>query len=94
MSQFAKLFQYEDIGQVLVVIDQTEDPGKVGPEIRFSFSPPNLGVCAVKLNWEDTEEGWNKAEEIFGMTNEEEAYKVVKPQIDKFADAFGAEQEA
>lgn len=91
MNQFAKLFQYDDIGQVLVVIDQTEDAEKVGPEIRFSFTAPGLGICAVKMNFPDTEEGWDKAEEIFSLASEQTSYDVVKPTIDKLAEAMVGE---
>lgn len=90
MNQFAKLFQYDDIGQVLVIIDQSVD--NVSPEVRFMFTAPGLGVCAIKFNFPDTEEGWDKAEECFSTASEQTAYEVVRPTIDKFAEAFKAEE--
>lgn len=91
MNQFAKLFQYDDIGQVLVVIDQSEGE-KSGPEVRFSFTAPGLGVCSIKFNFPDTEEGWDKAEECFNTASEITSYEVVRPTIDKFAEAFKVDE--
>lgn len=91
MNQFAKLFQYDDIGQVLVVIDQAEG-GKSGPEVRFSFTAPDFGVCSAKFNFPDTEEGWDKAEKFFAGAVEKTSYEVVKPTIDKFAEMLKVEE--
>lgn len=43
MKQFAKLFEFEDLGQVLVMLDRGDD----GPEVRLYFKPDGLGVCSV-----------------------------------------------
>ncbi|MGU2655609.1 hypothetical protein [Pseudomonas aeruginosa] len=38
MKQFAKLFEFEDLGQVLVMLDRGDD----GPEVRLYFKPDGL----------------------------------------------------
>lgn len=38
MKQFAKLFEFEDLGQVLVMLDRGDD----GPEVRSTSSPTGL----------------------------------------------------
>ncbi|HEP9000241.1 TPA: hypothetical protein VDU89_006973, partial [Pseudomonas aeruginosa] len=43
MNYFAKLFEFEDLGQVLVMLDRGDD----GPEVRLYFKPDGLGVCSV-----------------------------------------------
>ncbi len=43
MKQFAKLFEFEGLGQVLVMLDRGDD----GPEVRLYFKPDGLGVCSV-----------------------------------------------
>ncbi|WP_426427357.1 hypothetical protein [Pseudomonas palmensis] len=47
MSQFAKLFEFTDIGQVLVKLDDGDD----GPEVRTYFVPDGLGVCSIAMTF-------------------------------------------
>ncbi|EPZ0818876.1 hypothetical protein ACXJPO_000186 [Pseudomonas aeruginosa] len=60
MKQFAKLFEFEDLGQVLVMLDRGDD----GPEVRLYFKPDGLGVCSVACsNFPgDEDEQWDYAE--------------------------------
>lgn len=90
MNKFAKLFEFADIGQVLVLIDQ----GETGPEVRFSFTASGLGVCTVKFNFADTEEGWDKAELLFEQADEAHSHQLLKPEIERLINAFSAEEEA
>lgn len=92
-QQFAKLFHFDDIGQVLVTIDETEESGQVGPDIHVSFMPPNLGVCAVKFGqFADTSsEAWDRGEEAFSNIDEEFAYKTAKKVIDEMSEVFKEE---
>lgn len=80
---FAKLYETEEAGQILVKLDDGDD----GAEVRFYFEPPQLGVCSVALNWSEREahEQWEKADKIFESITQEKALKVIKPVLDQFA---------
>lgn len=56
---FAKLFQSKTFGQILAVVS-TDEEGK--PEIRWSCKPPGLGLCAMAFGFDDSDEGWDRAE--------------------------------
>lgn len=75
MADFAKLFHFEDIGQVLVKLDD----GDEGPEVRIYFHPENLGICSTAFNFEEDEKGteWEKAEKAFELVDEKTAEGVV-----------------
>lgn len=58
--KFAKLFEFDDIGQVLVVQDQTD------PEVTFTFWPEGLGLSgpAITLgNFKDSDTYFNNLDE-------------------------------
>jgi hypothetical protein len=63
MNKFAKLFESEKYGQ-LVVILQSADEGN--PEIRLFFKPSGLGVCSIAASFkDDSEQSWESCEKIF-----------------------------
>ncbi|MFK7088653.1 hypothetical protein AAFM71_07530 [Chromobacterium violaceum] len=66
---FAKLFEIER-GQILVKLDAGEDGA---PEIRFYAQPEGLGVCSVALAYEDSDKGWDAAEQVFEQIDEPKA---------------------
>lgn len=66
---FAKLFGNDD-NQVLVKLDTSEDGG---PEVRFFVKPDGLGVCSQAAEYEDSDEGWDKAEAFFAGIDEKRA---------------------
>jgi hypothetical protein len=82
MSNFAKLFQFEDLGQVLVKLDEEES----GPEIRLYFQPPGLGVCSSAFSYSDDQHGdaWDKAELAFETMCETRAHSIVSELIEQF----------
>lgn len=86
MTDFAKLFQFEEIGQVLVKLDD----GDEGPEVRIYFQPENLGVCSTAFNFEEDQKGteWEKAEKAFEMVDEKTALSVVTELL-KVTPKFG-----
>jgi len=94
MKDFAKLFTFKDIGQVLVTLDETESEANIGPDIHISFKPNNLGVCSVILgNFGKTaDEAWDAGEDAFGKIDEEFAYKTAKKVIDEYSGLFGGEK--
>lgn len=67
MSQkFAKLFDDEKLGQILVMLDQ-DDEGE--PCVKFMGMPPGLGICVFSLGF-GTEE---QAREMFCNVQREHA---------------------
>ncbi|MCY1341525.1 hypothetical protein D9M68_138720 [compost metagenome] len=78
MERFAKLYEFEGIGQVLVKLDS----GDSGPEVRFFFSPPGLGVCSLAVNFQGDEDGqWDAAEMAFDMVDEAKAKDMVEEAL-------------
>ena len=78
---FAKLYE-TSVGQVLVKIDDGD-----GPEVRFFFEPPNLGVCSVALKFSDDDDGWDKAETAFKKVDEAQAVSIARSTIEKLGAA-------
>lgn len=79
MDKFAKLFDTDIYGQILVVIDE----GDEGPEVRFSFTPAGLGVCSQAIKYsQESEDGWNNAQNFFDSIDETIAIESIKPTID------------
>lgn len=76
-EDFAKLFRADDTGQVLVVLDE----GDEGPEIAISFKPDGLGVCSMKLNFKDSDEGWQAAEAAFSKIDSDAALGIVRKTL-------------
>lgn len=74
MSKFAKLFEFDDIGQVLVKLDSGED----GPEVRFYFHPEGFGVCSMAVNFKGDEDAqWDAAEAAFELVDAAKAESMV-----------------
>ena len=73
---FAKLFENEEHGQLLVKLDT--DPETLNPEIRLYFQLPGTGVCSLAICWEsDTEEDWDNADKAFERYDEKMAIGAV-----------------
>jgi hypothetical protein len=90
MNKFAKLFEYQDIGQVLVALDQDDNQK---PEIQMTYDPDvaGLALSTMKLGGFKTEDSARKA---FDLMESPFVYKHVKKVIDEtrsiFAGAFEA----
>lgn len=78
---FAKLFTFEDIGQVLVLNDTNEE-GK--PEVRVHFQPPGLGVCASNFSFSSDEavSAEDKADKAFAAMDRALAEKIVRQVLE------------
>lgn len=75
MARFAKLFEFDDIGQVLVM----NDTGDEGPEVRFYFQPAGLGVCSVAINFNGSDdEQSDAADQGFASVDREKAESLVR----------------
>lgn len=77
---FAKLYDSEKCGQILVKIDT--DPDECNPEVRFYIQPEGFGVCAGALGFKDTDEGWKQAESIFESITFEKAEEIIGKMFD------------
>ncbi len=64
---FAKLFEFEDIGQVLVTLDS----GDEGPEISIRVSVASGFQIS---GYEDNSKGWNTAEDAFQKISKEDIH--------------------
>lgn len=74
---FAKLYEFEDIGQVLVKVDQSDD----GCEVKVYFEPEGLGVCSAAINFPDTDTGHENAQRCFKAVTEHHAGKMARDTI-------------
>lgn len=74
---FAKLFDSEKHGQILVKSDTGGDD--YAPEIRFYFESnnPNFGICSVALTYTNDDSGFDKRDEAFKSIGLQLAEKVV-----------------
>lgn len=72
---FAKLFRFDDVGQVLIKLDDGED----GPEVRVYFRPKGLGVCSTAFTFkpDEHEDENDKADKAFEMIDENKARTIV-----------------
>ena len=92
MKKFAKLFEFDDIGQVLAVLDESDTTNE--PELTLSFTPSgNLGLCATKLIFAPNDAGWEAAEKALDILDEKKAREIVDPIIKKFGGMFSVEEE-
>lgn len=89
MSDFAKLFSFDDLGQVLVMLDS----GDNGAEVRIYFMPPGLGVCAVNYSFHEGVDGseWDKADRAFAMVDRERAEAIVRETLKTIPAGLGDE---
>jgi hypothetical protein len=69
IEKFAHLYEFPEIGQVLIKLDVGED----GPEVRTYIKPEGLGVCSLAVGFEDNDDGWKLADKMFGEMQAEQA---------------------
>ena len=82
---FAKLFEHEKHGQLLVKMDMDQEGS---PEIRTFFEPEGFGVCSIAIGFPDTDEGWDGAETLFQAYGIEQAVVTVEGVMDRFVSEF------
>lgn len=87
--KFAKLFEFEDIGQVLVKLSESQldesddsdfDPESERTELRFFFNLPGFGVCEVALGYKDDAD-WSMASAGLERCDEEIARSVYNSML-------------
>lgn len=91
---FAKIFESEKYGQILVKRDQGEG-GNVGYEIRFFFDAEalELGICSYALGYPDTDAGYETCLRVFDAVTEERAVKVVETAWHEIVELMGNGEE-
>lgn len=95
-EKFAKLFEFEDIGQVLVTKDTDTDSDL--PQVIITVQPPDLGLCNITMSFGDpdsdgteaTEADYQKRDEAFEKLDAEAAHEAAKKFIDSIAALGGA----
>ena len=76
---FAKLYEKTEHGQILVMLIATDD-GE--PVIKYCCQPKGLGVCyALSPPFENSEEGWFIAEQVFMEENQKSATEIIETVI-------------
>jgi len=80
MNVFAKMFESEQYGQI-VVIQQGAD-GTGDPEVRFFCSPEGLGVCSLALSFTESDTAWDSCDTTFEKVDLAFAEGAVKPIFD------------
>ena len=75
-KKFAKLYEDENLGQILVKIDSAEDDGYEA-EVRIYFEPKGLGVCSTVFSYDS----WDGAEEAFDKVDQELCVKLIEPLL-------------
>lgn len=78
---FAKLFETEEFGQILVKLDQSEDD--CVPEVRIYFEPEDFGVCSNATKYCDNKKGWSSAEKYFNELDQSTAMSIVNGVIQR-----------
>jgi len=82
MDNFAKLYNNEEVGQVLVVMMTDENHN---PCVDVMFKPEGLGVCKYYIYPKDhlsEEKKWEYIENVFDSITEEKAVNQAKSVIE------------
>jgi hypothetical protein len=86
MEKFAKVFDSEDFGQIVLIMQSADETGK--PELRVFFKPESLGVCSLTLSYSDTDEGWDNCESNFNNADLEFTEGLVKPILEQISECL------
>jgi hypothetical protein len=78
---FAKTFETAKHGQILLVIQSNDETGN--PQIQWSVEPPELGVCTMRIDLENSQQGWNAADKYLADATTEHAYEVAEEMFDE-----------
>jgi len=90
VSDFAKLFAVEGIGQILVMQDTNDD---CNPAVKIFFQPEGFGVCCVALGFTDDDDGWEKCDKAFAKMDQAMAEEAVRKQLEMLNGAREAQGE-
>lgn len=78
-KKFAKLYEDENLGQILVKIDSAESDNHEA-EVRIYFEPEGFGVCSTAFSYNS----WDDAEDAFDKVDQEICVKIIEPLLEQF----------
>lgn len=89
-NKFAKLFEFDDIGQVLVMMrasneDEAEDGEKLEAKIEISAMPDGLGVCTIRLfyrTWERADKAFEGIDEVSARAFADKIIEMANPFVE------------
>lgn len=89
-NKFAKLFEFDDIGQVLVVIrasneDAAEDGEKFEAKIEISAIPFDIGVFTIRLfyrTWEIADKAFEGIDEVSARAFADKIIETATPFVE------------
>ena len=81
MEKFAKLYQTDKFGQILVTT-QLDDDGH--PEISYRFGVENGGNITISHSFSDTDEGYDKRDANFEKTDLAKAVTIAELFCEEF----------
>ena len=85
-EQFAKVFDSEKFGQILIMKDRNTE-GNPSLNVHICIDGGNMNIA---LGFTDDEEGYEKQERLFGKADMEFAEKMVETQMWEMAEmAYG-----
>ncbi len=86
MEKFAKLFEVDGIGQILVIQDSNDEGA---PSVKFMFTPKDLGVCSIGPSFPDSDEGWDDCDKFFGKVDVDFAVEFITSAMSHLGVSFG-----
>lgn len=75
MNKFAKLFESEKYGQILVKNDDEDGV----PQLQVFFQPEGLGVCRSAITFTEDDDGYDKCDAAFEKCDLELAETIISP---------------
>ena len=88
-EQFSKVFESEKFGQILVMKDN--DDGKPTVDTHICIEGGNM---KASMKWSETDEGYEKRENVFDKIDLEFAEKFVETQMWEMAEIMYSEDES
>lgn len=76
MRKFAKLFESEKYGQIVVFRQLNDEFDE--PEVRLFAKPAGLGVCSVAVGFEDSLTAADSADDFFNILELDTCEELVK----------------
>lgn len=74
MRKFAKIFETEGYGQILVIKNKDDDGF---PQVQFQVYPKGMGICAAAIGFPKTDKGWLDQDACFDSVDEQTAINCV-----------------
>ena len=84
MTDFCKIFQSDEYGQILVVND-TNDDGRPSVQVKFN-ALSQFGICSIDAVFNDNDAGYAAADKAFKTMTADNAIKAVANVVDSLND--------